>query len=403
MTGQSDDASGRVGIIAAGGTGGHLFPAQALAQELGRRQWRVVLMSDERVNQYGAAFPCEEIIEIPSATLSPRAPVKAVVGVMKILAGVAKSYYKIGRLKPDFVIGFGGYPTMPPLLAARLRRVPTIMHEQNAVMGRVNRLLAKSVGAIASTFDNPRLLPPEAASKVAVTGNPVRDAVIDCAGQPYEAPEIGGAVNLVVFGGSQGARVFSDIVPAAVGALDELLKKRLRVTQQCRREDLERVRFRYETHGVEAELSTFFGDMPSRIAAAHLVICRSGASTLSELGVIGRPAIMVPLPHSLDNDQLYNAKAFAEAGGGWICEQDEFQPETFGPMLQNLLDDPDQLAAAADKARGFGTPDAVKRLADLVVAQGEGPVATDPATEDSGRKKEEDDNNDAAEDGEDLK
>ncbi len=391
MTVTGNDAPGRVGIIAAGGTGGHLFPAQALAQELERRQWRVVLMSDERVNQYGAAFPCEEVIEIPSATLSPRAPLKAIVGVFKILAGVIKAYFAIRRLKPDFVIGFGGYPTMPPLLAARLRHVPTIMHEQNAVMGRVNRLLAKSVGAIASTFDEPRLLPPEATSKVSVTGNPVRDAVIDCAARPYVLPEGDDPIDLVVFGGSQGARVFSDIVPGAVGLLDERMRKRLRITQQCRREDLERVRFRYESHKVDADLSAFFSDMPSRIAEAHLVICRSGASTLSELGVIGRPAVMVPLPHSLDNDQLYNAQAFADAGGGWICEQSDFEVETFGPMLRDLFENPDRLADAADKARGFGVPDAVERLADLVIACSEGDGKNGRGSEDKARDENEQD------------
>ena len=353
-------------VIAAGGTGGHLFPAQALAQELGRRGWRVWLMTDERANRYGAKFPCEEIIEIPSATISPRMPLKALAGVGRLAMGLARAWRRLGDLDPAAVVGFGGYPTLPPLAAAMLRGIPTCIHEQNAVIGRANRMLAGRVGLIASTFETPLRLPEAARARLRVTGNPVRDAVAARAGTPYRAPRPGEPFNLLVFGGSQGARVFSDIVPAAISGLAAADKARLTITQQCRDEDMARVRRAYEEAGVAAEIAPFFADLPERIAAAHLAICRSGASTLSELGVIGRPALVVPLPHSLEGDQLHNARAFETAGGGWLIEQDDLTPARLGSWLGETMADPDRLAAAAAGAVSFGRPDAVVRLADLI-------------------------------------
>lgn len=368
MTDGRSAGEGIRGVIAAGGTGGHLFPAQALAQELYRRGCHVWLMTDERVNRYGESFPCEEIVEVRSATISPRAPLKAPAALMRIAAGTWTARTAMKRIRPAFLAGFGGYPTLPPLLAARLCGVPTCLHEQNAVMGRVNRLLAGRVTAVASTFENPKFLPASARGRTVVTGNPVRDAVLDYRHSSYAPPDGEGPLRLLVFGGSQGARAFSDIVPPAIETLPDALRDRLVITQQCRPEDLERVSAAYGTIGVQAEIAPFFSDMPKRMAESHLVICRSGASTLSELGVIGRPAMLVPLPHSLDGDQLHNARAFVEAGGGWLHPQDDLTPARAGDALAELLGSPDRLAAAAQGARTFGRPDAVSALADLVLS-----------------------------------
>ena len=353
-------------VIAAGGTGGHLFPAQALAQELGRRGWRVWLMTDERANRYGAKFPCDEIIEIRSATISLRRPLAALTGLVRLALGLARAWRRLGEIDPAAVIGFGGYPTLPPLAGAMLRGIPTCIHEQNAVIGRANRMLAGRVGLIASTFEQPLRLPASGRERLRVTGNPVRDAVAALAGAAYRASQAGEAFNLLVFGGSQGARVFSDVLPSAIGHLAPADKARLRITQQCRDEDMARVRRAYQEAGVAAELAPFFADLPERIAAAQLVVCRSGASTLSELGVIGRPALVVPLPHSLEGDQLHNARAFETAGGGWLMEQQDFTPVQLASWLGEAMADPQRLAAAAQGAVRFGRPDAVVRLADLI-------------------------------------
>lgn len=358
-------------VIAAGGTGGHLFPGQALAQELRRRGRKIVLMTDERVQRFDRLFPNADIYAVPSATPSG----KGLAGLMRaapaILAGVARSFSVLQRVKPAALIGFGGYPTLPPVVAAILRGVPACVHEQNAVLGRVNRLVAPHVEAIASTFDAPKFLKARDAGKLVLTGNPVRDAVIEQANVPYAMPA-DGPIRLLVFGGSQGARVMSEIVPGALARLPEALRRRLSVVQQCRAEDIDGVRPVYEQAGIAAELNAFFDDMPERIAAAHLVIGRSGASTVSELGVIGRPAILVPLPHSLDNDQKANAGKLAQAGAGWMIEQKDFTEDALAARLAQLFGAPQDLAAAARAAKAQGQPNAVRELADLVEALGRG-------------------------------
>lgn len=357
-------------VIAAGGTGGHLFPAEALAQELNRRGWRIYLMTDERANKYGVTFPCEEIIEIPSATISPRAPLRALAGLAKIVSGFATAYSRLGQLRPDAVIGFGGYPTLPPLLAARARGIATCIHEANAVIGRANRMVIGRVNLIASTFPDPKRMPESARDRMRLTGNPVRDAVLAMRNVTFQAPFPDGDLRLLVFGGSQGARVFSDIVPSALASLDEDFRERIVVTQQCREEDIERVRSQYDAAGIIAEIETFFMDLPERMAASHLVVSRSGASTVCELGVIGRPGILVPLPHAVEGDQLHNAQAFEQVGGGWVIPQSDFTPAAFAEKIRNLMQDPDQLADAADGAKTFGRPDAAADLADLLETLG---------------------------------
>jgi UDP-N-acetylglucosamine--N-acetylmuramyl-(pentapeptide) pyrophosphoryl-undecaprenol N-acetylglucosamine transferase len=353
-------------MLAAGGTGGHLFPAFALAEELGRRGIPVDLVTDMRGDRYGTGFPARNVFRIRSATLAGGSPLAAVSSALTLLRGIAEAFSLLGKVRPAAVIGFGGYPSFPPLVAARMRGVPTALHEQNAVLGRANRVLAKLVARIATSFRKVKLLDRRVGAKVRFTGNPVRSAVMGCAGLAYEAPLPASPFALLIFGGSQGARIFSDVVPAALARLPPKFRPRLRVVQQCRPEDLGRVEAAYAQAGIRAELAEFFPDLPQRMAAAHLVIARSGASTVAELAVVGRPSILVPLPHALDNDQLRNATTLAESGGAWCIPQAELTPVRLGAEIERLMSDPALLAGAAAAVRAEGRPDAAMRLADLV-------------------------------------
>jgi UDP-N-acetylglucosamine--N-acetylmuramyl-(pentapeptide) pyrophosphoryl-undecaprenol N-acetylglucosamine transferase len=269
-------------------------------------------------------------------------------------------------LRPAAVIGFGGYPSIPAVLAARLRRIPTLIHEQNGVMGRANRLLAPRVTAIATSFAGVVDGEPALAAKATRTGNPLRPAVL-AAITPYATAESNGPLRLLVFGGSQGARIMADVVPPAVERLDAALRARLSVMQQARSEDIERVRMTYRRIGVAAEVAPFFLDLPTRIAAAHVVVSRSGASTVAELAALGRPAVLVPLPHALDQDQLANARVLESAGGAILLRQDAFTPERLAREIVALAAHPARLTAMAAGARSTGAPDAAERLADLVM------------------------------------
>ncbi|WP_321339203.1 undecaprenyldiphospho-muramoylpentapeptide beta-N-acetylglucosaminyltransferase [Breoghania sp.] len=352
-------------LLTAGGTGGHLFPAQSLAGELQARGYAVELATDERADRYGQAFPARKIHIVSSATTRGKDPISLAKTAFALTRGFLHSVSILRRLKPQAVVGFGGYPTFPPMMAARFLRIPTILHEQNAVMGLANRMLAPRVTGIAQSFNETRLAE-EFAATATHTGNPVRPTVIEASGQPYDTPEAGGDFRLLVFGGSQGARFFSDLMPDVLEALDPTLRARLKLVQQCRPEDMERVRARYDGLGVAADLAPFFVDMPARIAESHLVICRSGASSVAELSVIGRPSILVPLPHALDQDQTANAQVLEAAGGAWCIQQSELTPQRMAGELAALMNAPEKLAGAAEAARAQGRPDAVKRLADLV-------------------------------------
>lgn len=358
---------GSLVLLAAGGTGGHLFPAQALAQALIHREIRVHLATDERASRYGAAFPAEEIHEIASATPSGRSPLGMARAGMMLALGLASSVRLIGRLRPAVVVGFGGYPTVPPVLAASLRGFPTVIHEQNGVIGRANRLLAPRASAIATGFAGVRGIGADLAGKLVHTGNPVRPTVLLASALPYQPPQAGGRLKIVAFGGSQGARIMSDVVPSAIDLLTPAERLRLEIVQQSREEDVGRVRQTYARLGVAADVSSFFTDMPSRIAAAHLVIARSGASTVAELSVIGRPSILVPLPQSLDGDQAANAETLAELGAAQVIPQSEFTPRRLAAELSARLADASGLATAAAAARSAGIPDAADRLADVVL------------------------------------
>ncbi len=352
-------------MLAAGGTGGHLFPAFALAQELGRRGVEVDLVTDERGDRYGTGFPARAIHTVPAATLAGRSPVAAAKTILALSNGVRAAYSLLGRVRSSAVIGFGGYPTFPPLVAAKLRRIPTAIHEANAVLGRANRMLAPRVSRIATSFEQTALLSDTLAPRVRFTGNPVRDAVIDWSARPYRPAEADEPFNLLVFGGSQGARYFSEAVPPAIEQLTPNQRARLRIVQQCREEDLAEVRNAYAASGVTAELQTFFKDLPERMANAHLVIGRAGASSIAELTVLGRPAVLVPLPHAVDNDQLRNATRLAEANAGWCIEQENLTAEKLSETISSLMERPTVLSAAASAAKQLGRPDAVVRLADL--------------------------------------
>jgi UDP-N-acetylglucosamine--N-acetylmuramyl-(pentapeptide) pyrophosphoryl-undecaprenol N-acetylglucosamine transferase len=360
-------------LLAAGGTGGHLFPAESLSGALQARGLRVALASDERVGALSSAFPADEVVQIPSATPSGRSVQGMARAGFLLSYGVAKAVPMIRRLKPAAVIGFGGYPTVPPVLAAALLRVPAAIHEQNGVMGRANRLLARWAGLIATGFPNVKGIPPGARGQVVHTGNPVRRSVIDAAGAGFAAPGAGEPLRVLVFGGSQGARVMSDVVPEAVGRLSPELRARLSIVQQARGEDLERVRAAYASLGAAAEVEPFFKDLPARMAGSHLVIGRSGASTVAELAVIGRPSILVPLPGALDQDQAANAAALGDVGAAAVIAQAEFTAERLQQELLARLGDPEALTRAAAAAKSTGIVDAAERLAQAVLQFTEGP------------------------------
>ena len=354
-------------VLMAGGTGGHLFPAMALAQELRRRGHIIHLMTDHRVANYGDQFPAREIHIVPSATPSVSNPLVFATAAAKILWGTVVAWTKLSGIKADAVIGFGGYPVFPPFLAARLSGVPGILHEQNAVMGRANRALARYASKIALSFANTQKAEAFAAKSV-LTGNPVRDRVRAIAASPYHPFSADGPIRMVVFGGSQGARAFSEFVPPAIALLPAELRSRLRIVQQCRPEDLDAVAEAYRKAHVNVELQPFFSDLPERMSAAHLVIARSGASTIAELTVLGRPAILVPLPGALDADQKNNALVMDAAGGGWIVDQATISPPSLANRLASLFSDPATLMAAAVAAKSLGQPNAVQKLADLAEA-----------------------------------
>jgi UDP-N-acetylglucosamine--N-acetylmuramyl-(pentapeptide) pyrophosphoryl-undecaprenol N-acetylglucosamine transferase len=348
-------------VLCAGGTGGHLFPAQALAAELARRGRTIVVMTDARGKNYNTEFPGASIQTIPSATFA--GGLSLFTAPFSILAGVLVGLNKLLRLKPAAVIGFGGYPSLPVMIAAGLGGFPTAIHEQNAVLGRVNRLVAGFVRAIAVSFPLVRFAPKDR-GRVVYIGNPVRPEAAALAGAVYEAPIGEGTIHLLIFGGSQGARALSELVPAAIAKLPQALRARLSIVQQCRPEDIDMVRAAYK--GANAELASFFGDLPLRIARAHLVIARSGASTVSELAVIGRPAILIPYPFATDDHQTANADVLTQAGAAWTIQQRDLTAEKLAQILEAAFADPAALAGRAAAAHALGKPDAAQRLADLV-------------------------------------
>jgi len=352
-------------VLCAGGTAGHLYPAQALAGELMRRGAKVVVMTDSRFKNYATAFPGAAIQTVPSAAFSDRSLIRLLAAPFEIAGGIVMSLIKLSRIRPAAVVGFGGYPSVPVMLAAIVTRIPTAILTPDALLGRANRLVMNHVNLVAANLPLVRFLPKDK-SRVVYTGNPMRPEVVALAGAAYEKPEANGPLRLLVFGGSQGAHVFSEIVPPAIAMLSTDLRARLEVVQQCRAEDLAAVKAAYVTAGVKAELGSFFGDLPMRMAWAQLVIARSGAGTVSELALIGRPAILVPLPHALDDNQTPNADALANAGGGWRIRQSELTPQKLAGMLTEAFASPADLVRRASAARSIARADGTTRVADAV-------------------------------------
>jgi UDP-N-acetylglucosamine--N-acetylmuramyl-(pentapeptide) pyrophosphoryl-undecaprenol N-acetylglucosamine transferase len=374
-------------VIAAGGTGGHFFPAEALAATLIARGERVVLMTDARSGGLkSAVFAGRETHVLPGAGIAGRGLWRGIKAVVGLAAGVIQARRLLARLNAAAVVGFGGYPSVGPVLGASLLRhgPSVVLHEQNGVLGRANRFLASRAQVLALSLTDTRGLPPRSSLSTGparpghdedgsgrgggplavVTGNPVRPAIAALADVPYAPPETD--IRLLILGGSLGARVFSDVVPAALAALPIALRNRLRVTQQCRAEDLDRVRAAYATSGIAADLSPFFADVADRLGAAHLVIARAGASTVAEIAVAGRPSILVPLPGAIDDHQTANARALSAAGAARLMPQPEFTPDALTTALAAMLSDATGLTTMANAARAQARPDAATRLADLV-------------------------------------
>jgi UDP-N-acetylglucosamine--N-acetylmuramyl-(pentapeptide) pyrophosphoryl-undecaprenol N-acetylglucosamine transferase len=354
-------------LLAAGGTGGHLFPAEALGVELMKRGLRVRLVTDSRAVRYSGLFSKDMIDVVASETVRGRSPLQLARTGLMLALGTAMAFRLMRRLRPAAVVGFGGYPTVPPLLAARLSRIPGIIHDANAVLGRANRFLSRHANAIATSLPGVLDRDPALGPKTTTVGTPMRPMVLAAASMPYTPPDPTGPFRLLVVGGSQGARVTSDIVPGAIERLEPSLWNRLILTQQVREEDMTRVRAIYDRLKIHAELAPFFTDLPARLAANHLVVSRSGAGTVAELAAIGRPSILVPLPGSIDQDQFANAGVLAEAGGALRIVQAEFTPDRLAAEISGLAAEPARLAGMSKAARGAGRLDAAERLADLVV------------------------------------
>jgi UDP-N-acetylglucosamine--N-acetylmuramyl-(pentapeptide) pyrophosphoryl-undecaprenol N-acetylglucosamine transferase len=353
-------------VLAAGGTGGHLFPALSLAAALVERGEPVMLATDERVQQHGADFPADAVFVIRSATFKSRTPWALAQTVWRLLAGFVQSFVLLRRLRPRAVIGFGGYPSIPPLVAALMLGFPTVIHEQNGVLGRANAFLARFVRGIGTGLAEVKGIDEGLRAKSRHVGNPLRPKVL-AAITPYTPPVADGTLRLLVTGGSLGARIMSDVVPQAVALLDADLRQRLHVVQQARPEDLDRCRALYEHAGVKVELASFFDDLPSRIAWAHLVIGRAGASTVAELAALGRPSLLVPLPHALDQDQAANAAFLAQAGAADVIAQRDFTPQWLAAFLGARLTDGLALSHAASAAKALGKTDAAEQFAAFVL------------------------------------
>lgn len=357
--------SGGLAVVAAGGTGGHLFPAEALARELAARGWRTVLATDTRGAAYAEDFPADERLALDAATFKMGDPVGMTLGGLKIFGGVTRARMAYKRLRPNVVVGFGGYPSLPALLAASATKTPTVIHEQNAVLGRVNRYLAPRAAAVACAFPTLEKASAKVKAKVAVVGNPVRPEIRALAERPFADPGPGN-VRILVTGGSQGARLLSEATPAAIAMLPEDTRYRLHVTQQTRPEAMEDARRVYANALVEAELAPFFRNIAQRLATSHLVIGRAGASTVCELAVAGLPSVLVPLAIAMDDHQTYNAKLLVDAGAAEAIPEKQFTPDRLAEVLNRMLSDPHELARRAAAARAVARPDAAERLADLV-------------------------------------
>jgi UDP-N-acetylglucosamine--N-acetylmuramyl-(pentapeptide) pyrophosphoryl-undecaprenol N-acetylglucosamine transferase len=362
--------SPRTIILTTGGTGGHIFPAEALAEILVTQGHHVSVITDARFAQYHTTT--ESVfhripIHVTRAVSLQGNAIKKIVAITKTCFSIAQAWRIIRRTRPDIVVGFGGYPSFPAMIAASWCGVPTILHEQNAILGKTNRTMAARVRWLATSFRHTQRIDASFASKTTYVGNPVRASVQSIRQLPYPSPNQDGNLHLLITGGSQGASIFADIIPAAITLLPPEQQQRLHITQQARPEQIDRLTQAYHALGIRHELAPFFTNMPTRLAAAQVVIARSGASTIAELTCAGRPALFVPLPTSADGHQLENARAMTEAGGGWLCTQADFTPQALATQLQQWLTYPEQLTEAARHAHHLGTPESAALLATLVI------------------------------------
>ncbi|QUT04460.1 undecaprenyldiphospho-muramoylpentapeptide beta-N-acetylglucosaminyltransferase [Sphingobium phenoxybenzoativorans] len=364
-------------VLAAGGTGGHMVPAHAVAEELIARGHRVALVTDERGAKIPNLFKNAQVHVLPAGRLTgnPRGWVK---GIKAILEGRAMARRLYETFEPTAVVGFGGYPALPALLAALKDGIPTAVHEQNAVLGRVNRLLARKVSAIATAYPVVERLPDRFAEKVHLVGNPVREEVLALRDEEFPALTDESVFRVLVTGGSQGATVLSSVVPSGLALLPLSLRRRLQVTQQCREEDIEKVRATYAEMEIPADLSTYISDMPEKLSWAHLVIGRAGASTLAELTTAGRPAILVPLPSAMDDHQTANVREMVACGGARSIPQSQFTPVELAKQMQKMAMEPGAMQNAARRARSCGRPNAARDMADLLESIGYAPIMNDP-------------------------
>lgn len=356
----------RLIVLAAGGTGGHVFPAEALARELRGRGYKLALITDRRGDAYGGALGEIETFRVRAGGIAGKGSLAKIRSVVELGLGTLQARSLLKDMHPCAVVGFGGYASIPTMMAAGLLQVPTILHEQNAVLGRANRLLAKRAAAIAVSFPESRGIPARDTAKVTHTGMPVRSNVLDARDVPYPSFTDNKPFNILVLGGSQGARVLSQVIPEAIGKLSPGLQSRVKITQQCRPEDLDSVREQYRALKIDAELENFFDDVPHRLASAHLVVSRSGASTVAEILAVGRPALLVPYRYAIDDHQSLNAHAVDEVGAGWLIPETDFTADSLAARLESMFGMKTVLEKAAKAARKASRPDATERLATLV-------------------------------------
>ena len=350
-------------LLAAGGTGGHMFPAQSLAEILKAKGWGVALMTDARGQKHSVRIPADPVIEVQAASISPRKPIQALKGALKLTKGVNQAKAFIRDWKPDIVVGFGGYPAFPAMRAAQSMGLPTILHEQNAVLGRVNRVFAAKATHVVSGFDV--LEKVSAKANVKNLGNPIRAQIAETVPESYALPT--DTINLLCVGGSLGARILSQTIPKAIAILPEHMRSRLRVVQQTTKSEVATARAAYAEMGVEAVCETFFSNIEIDLAKAHYIIARAGASSVSEIALMGKPSLLIPLAIAMDDHQTVNARSLESRGAADILPESEFTPESVANILQGRLNDSNWLSSAAAAARTLGRPNAARDLAQLVI------------------------------------
>ena len=351
-------------LLAAGGTGGHMFPAQSLAENLKAKGWKVALMTDARGQKHSGRIPADKIIEVQAASISPRKPFQAIKGIFKLAKGIRQAKAFIRNWQPDIVVGFGGYPAFPAMRAAQSLGLPTILHEQNAVLGRVNRVFAAKANHVVSGFE--RLEKVSSKANIHFLGNPMRAQITDAVPERYDPPT--DIINLLCVGGSLGARILSQTLPKVMALLPSELRSRIRVVQQTTESEVETARAVYAELGVGAICETFFSDIEAHLAKAHYIIARAGASSVSEIALMGKPSLLIPLAIAMDDHQTINARSLESHGAADILPESEFTPESVANILQDRLNDSNWLSSAAASARSLGRPNAARDLAQLVIA-----------------------------------